>query len=147
VPGASGRVVGSAGGFAGKGAGAGSRPGTGAGAGAEGTPGIAPGEVEGTGFIGVVSPAGIGPASDGKVTVFGFGLSGTKRLRRGEYMSSYIVPQPAMPAVKALSRTKKPNRDGRDMPAGLLERRAARQLPHGGSGMILACEAPPKMMK
>jgi hypothetical protein len=43
------------------------------------------GAVDGTGLLGVVSPGGIGPAS---LVLFGFGLSGTNLLRRGEYMSS-----------------------------------------------------------
>jgi hypothetical protein len=84
--------------------------------------------VDGTGWLGVVSPAGTGPASSGKLLVFGLGLSGTNRLRRGEYMSSYAVPQPAIPTVEAASRRKEISRVGRDMPAGLLECRAPRQL-------------------
>jgi hypothetical protein len=55
------------------------------GAGGGGAGGRADGADDGTGLLGVVSPGGIGPAS---LVVFGFGLSGTKRLRRGEYMSS-----------------------------------------------------------
>lgn len=76
----------SAGGVPGSGAGGvGSRPGTGGG----GSAGAGPGRpVDGTGWLGVVSPAGTGPASTGKLLVFGLGLSGTNRLRRGEYISS-----------------------------------------------------------
>jgi hypothetical protein len=55
------------------------------GAGGGGAGGRADGADDGTGLLGVVSPGGIGPAS---LVVFGFVLSGTKRLRRGEYMSS-----------------------------------------------------------